>query len=84
MKPLLKFLEVLDYLGALNDDGEHTELGATMAEFPLDLQLGCGGVGQVVQVVNLLHLMLASHPVRQSFFLSHRSCPRGCWERLCN
>merc|ERR1712130_447104 len=32
-------LELLNYLAALDDDGNLTELGAIMAEFPLDPQL---------------------------------------------
>ena len=32
-------LELLNYLGALDDDGNLTELGSMMAEFPLDPQL---------------------------------------------
>ncbi|XP_054608545.1 pre-mRNA-splicing factor ATP-dependent RNA helicase DHX15 [Dunckerocampus dactyliophorus] len=36
---LMRALELLNYLAALNDDGDLTELGATMAEFPLDPQL---------------------------------------------
>jgi len=36
---LMRALELLNYLGALNDDGDLTDLGATMAEFPLDPQL---------------------------------------------
>uniref|UniRef100_A0A670YZK3 Helicase-associated domain-containing protein n=1 Tax=Pseudonaja textilis TaxID=8673 RepID=A0A670YZK3_PSETE len=31
--------DLLNYLAALNDDGDLTELGSLMAEFPLDLQL---------------------------------------------
>lgn len=30
---------MLNYLGALDDDGELTELGSMMSEFPLDPQL---------------------------------------------
>ena len=37
---LMRALELLNYLGALDDDGELTQLGAMMAEFPLDPQLG--------------------------------------------
>ncbi len=37
---LMRALELLNYLGALDDDGELTQLGAIMAEFPLDPQLG--------------------------------------------
>jgi pre-mRNA-splicing factor ATP-dependent RNA helicase DHX15/PRP43 len=36
---LMRALELLNYLGALDDDGELTELGRKMAEFPLDPQL---------------------------------------------
>ncbi len=36
----MRALELLNYLGGLDDDGELTELGSMMAEFPLDPQLG--------------------------------------------
>ena len=36
---LMRALELLNYLGALDEDGELTELGSMMAEFPLDPQL---------------------------------------------
>ncbi|ESO90300.1 hypothetical protein LOTGIDRAFT_206726 [Lottia gigantea] len=36
---LMRALELLNYLAALDDDGELTELGSMMAEFPLDPQL---------------------------------------------
>jgi len=36
---LMRALELLNYLAALDDDGNLTELGAMMAEFPLDPQL---------------------------------------------
>jgi len=36
---LMRALEQLNYLGALNDDGDLTELGTIMSEFPLDPQL---------------------------------------------
>ena len=36
---LMRALELLNYLGALDDEGELTELGSMMAEFPLDPQL---------------------------------------------
>ena len=35
----MRALELLNYLAALDDDGELTELGSMMAEFPLDPQL---------------------------------------------
>lgn len=37
---LMRALELLNYLAALDDDGNLTDLGAVMAEFPLDPQLG--------------------------------------------
>ncbi|KAJ3715305.1 P-loop containing nucleoside triphosphate hydrolase protein [Lentinula guzmanii] len=36
---LMRALELLNYLAALNDEGELTALGGVMAEFPLDPQL---------------------------------------------
>ncbi|PAA76825.1 hypothetical protein BOX15_Mlig000835g4, partial [Macrostomum lignano] len=36
---LMRALELLNYLAALDDDGNLTELGSMMAEFPLDPQL---------------------------------------------
>lgn len=36
---LMRALEVLNYLGALDDEGDMTELGRQMAELPLDPQL---------------------------------------------
>ncbi|KAG1786637.1 P-loop containing nucleoside triphosphate hydrolase protein [Suillus plorans] len=39
IKSLLRALELLNYLSALDDDGNLTALGSIMAEFPLDPQL---------------------------------------------
>ncbi|OLY78235.1 putative pre-mRNA-splicing factor ATP-dependent RNA helicase [Smittium mucronatum] len=36
---LMRALELLNYLGALDDDGELTDLGKKMSEFPLDPQM---------------------------------------------
>jgi len=36
---LMRALELLNYIGALDDDGNMTEIGAQMSEFPLDPQL---------------------------------------------
>lgn len=36
---LMRALELLNYLGALNDDGDLTEIGSIMSEFPLEPQL---------------------------------------------
>ena len=36
---LMRALELLNYLGALDDEGEMTELGRQMSDLPLDPQL---------------------------------------------
>jgi pre-mRNA-splicing factor ATP-dependent RNA helicase DHX15/PRP43 len=36
---IMRALELLNYLAALDDEGEMTALGSMMAEFPLDPQL---------------------------------------------
>jgi HrpA-like RNA helicase len=36
----MRALELLNYLSALDDDGNLTPLGSMMAEFPLDPQVG--------------------------------------------
>ena len=36
---LMRALELLNYLAAIDDNGELTQLGSIMAEFPLDPQL---------------------------------------------
>jgi pre-mRNA-splicing factor ATP-dependent RNA helicase DHX15/PRP43 len=38
----MRALELLNYLSALNDEGELTALGGIMAEFPLDPQVRIG------------------------------------------
>lgn len=37
----MRALELLNYLSALDDDGNLTALGGIMAEFPLDPQVRC-------------------------------------------
>jgi pre-mRNA-splicing factor ATP-dependent RNA helicase DHX15/PRP43 len=42
----MRALELLNFLAALDDDGNLTALGSIMAEFPLDPQVGdCPGGG---------------------------------------
>jgi pre-mRNA-splicing factor ATP-dependent RNA helicase DHX15/PRP43 len=36
---LMRALELLNYLGALDDEGELTDLGTKMAEFPLEPEM---------------------------------------------
>ena len=40
---LMRALELLNYLSALDDDGNLTALGGIMAEFPLDPQVHLSG-----------------------------------------
>lgn len=37
---LMRALELLNYLGALDDEGNLTQTGELMSEFPLDPQVG--------------------------------------------
>ena len=41
---LMRALELLNYLAALDDEGNLTPLGAIMAEFPLDPQVRYRGI----------------------------------------
>jgi pre-mRNA-splicing factor ATP-dependent RNA helicase DHX15/PRP43 len=62
---LMRALELLNYLGALDDDGNLTTLGTIMADFPLDPQLakmliaspqyGCSN--EIMTIVSLLNGM---------------------------
>lgn len=58
----MRALELLNYLGALDDDGNLTEIGAMMSEFPLDPQMakmlivspnyGCSN--EILSIVSML------------------------------
>lgn len=50
---LMRALELLNFLAALDDDGNLTQLGAIMAEFPLDPQV-CPYDNQTVNPAHLL------------------------------
>lgn len=59
---LMRALELLNYLGALDDDGNLTVIGSQMAEFPLDPQLSkmllasvpLGCPGEILSITALL------------------------------
>jgi len=59
---LMRALELLNYLGALDDEGRLTQLGSQMAEFPLDPQLSkmliasaeIGCPGEILSIAALL------------------------------
>ncbi|KAK3821204.1 MAG: P-loop containing nucleoside triphosphate hydrolase protein [Benniella sp.] len=63
---LMRALELLNYLGALDDDGNLTSLGSTMSDFPVDPQLakmlitspefGCSN--EIMTIVSLLNVPL--------------------------
>jgi HrpA-like RNA helicase len=48
---LMRALELLNYLSALDDDGNLTALGGIMAEFPLDPQVRLSRNRQLCRVV---------------------------------
>jgi len=58
----MRALELLNYLAAIDDDGELTELGSMMAEFPLDPQLAkmviascdCNCSNEILSIVSML------------------------------
>ena len=49
----MRALELLNYLSALDDDGNLTTLGGLMAEFPLDPQVRLSFFFITVDVLNL-------------------------------
>jgi HrpA-like RNA helicase len=49
---LMRALELLNYLAALDDDGELTDLGGMMAEFPLVIDF------LILQIFNYQNLFL--------------------------
>lgn len=69
---LMRALELLNYLAALNDDGDLTKLGSMMAEFPLDPQLTkkviaschCNCSNEVLSITAMLSVL-------QCFFSPH-------------
>ncbi|KAM9314844.1 ATP-dependent RNA helicase DHX15-like [Pholidichthys leucotaenia] len=70
---LMRALELLNYLAALNDDGDLTELGSMMAEFPLDPQLAkmviascefnCSN--EILSITAMLSALMSADNVRQ-------------------
>ena len=58
---LMRALELLNYLAALDDDGNLTELGAIMAEFPLDPQLAKMLIGTFYYVLRRKIFVLVSN-----------------------
>jgi len=59
---MMRALELLNYLGALNDDGDLTDFGSKMAELPLDPEMakvllastGFSCVNEILSIVSLL------------------------------
>lgn len=86
---LMRALEVLNYLGALDDDGNLTKLGEIMSEFPLDPQMSkmlvvspefnCSN--EILSVSAMLSGICGNSQFICFFFLlrrSHLNHPRGC------
>ncbi len=66
---LMRALELLNYLAALDDDGNLTALGGIMAEFPLDPQVGNTNYFQVFTLTwsfQLAKLLISSPEFRCS------------------
>ncbi|KAJ3559577.1 hypothetical protein NM688_g256 [Phlebia brevispora] len=51
---LMRALELLNYLAALDDDGNLTDLGAMMADFPLDPQAKFNCSNEILTIVAML------------------------------
>ena len=64
---MMRALEQLHYLGAIDDEGELTEMGSLMSDFPLDPLLACALVSsvkfKVVEEVLTIVAMLSVPPV---------------------
>ena len=79
----MRALELLNYLAALNDEGELTELGSMMAEFPLDPQLAkmviascdCNCSNEILSITAMLSGKTStrgSEPTSLLFFISYK------------
>jgi HrpA-like RNA helicase len=83
---LMRALEMLNYLGAIDDDGVLTDVGAMMAEFPLDPQLSKSLIASpqfscapACQVDMALAALFATHSARQPPF-----CVSACAVIACS
>ena len=70
---LMRALELLNYLAALDDDGNLTELGAIMAEFPLDPQVFYHPALAFLPLLTLLHLQNLNDPTTYNVTLPSSS-----------
>jgi HrpA-like RNA helicase len=92
---LMRALELLYALGALNDRGELTKLGRRMAEFPVDPMLSKAIIAsedysctdEILTIVSMLQE--SSHRYQDQwaftgFTVQYHTCSRGLhWPRLC-
>jgi pre-mRNA-splicing factor ATP-dependent RNA helicase DHX15/PRP43 len=74
---LMRALELLNYLGALDDEGELTDTGALMAEFPLDPQLSkmlisSADLGCSNEVLTIAAMLSVPNP-----FMRPKECQRA-------
>ena len=79
----MRALELLNYLAALDDEGNLTPLGGIMAEFPLDPQMSkmlivspefqCSN--EILTIVAMLSGRPVSSPVRNHGLLTHSLVP---------
>ena len=85
------FSEILNYLAAINDDGDLTELGSMMAEFPLDPQLSkmviasceysCSN--EILSTCAMLTGKTLSQSIISNIFFSSSSFRSSCRDSAC-
>lgn len=62
----MRALELLNYLAALDDDGNLTPLGSMMAEFPLDPQVKCASNFVALVMLTALSFVFLLSPICSS------------------
>ncbi len=71
---LMRALELLNYLGALDDEGAMTEMGDKMADFPLDPQLSKMLIGSSLRNCSNECLSIAAMLSVPMVFMRPRDC----------
>ena len=71
---LMRALELLNYLGALDDEGGMTEMGDKMADFPLDPQLSKMLIGSSLRNCSNECLSIAAMLSVPMVFMRPRDC----------
>ncbi|XP_054721119.1 putative pre-mRNA-splicing factor ATP-dependent RNA helicase PRP1 isoform X2 [Uloborus diversus] len=74
---LMRALELLNYLQSLNDEGDITDLGAVMAEFPLDPQLA-------KMLISSCDYNCSNEILSITAMLSDHEDPQWCYDNFVN